>query len=158
MVVRRFLILFTALAMAGAVFYTTGCSGSRDRLLVIRDAGSRRVYGKWPLKEAKEFAIEFVHSVNQSPVRETFRADNGKIKPVSVRFASFGAGMLSDLEEDQIMIQDGEALIIKGFSASFKSLNYIVGTVSDHLLFINDECISLRELCGRNAQITICIK
>jgi hypothetical protein len=30
-----------------------------------------------------------------------------------------------------------------------------VGTVSDHILYINGQAISLRELCGRNAHITI---
>ena len=158
MVVRIVKILLAALVITGAVFYFFGCVGNRDRVLVIRDSASGRIYGKWPLNEAREFAIEFVHSVHQSPVRETFRAENRMISPVSVRFASFGAGMLSDLGEGQKMVQDGSFLVITGFSASFRELNYIVGTVSDHILFINDENISLRELCGRNAHISIGIK
>jgi hypothetical protein len=66
--------------------------------------------------------------------------------------------MQSDLEEGQTLIQDGDAMIISGFRVSSKELNYIIGTVSDHLLFINGETISLRELCGKNAHINIRIK
>ena len=80
------------------------------------------------------------------------------IRPLSVRFSSFGAGMQSDLEKGQTMTRDGDAIIVSGFDHSYRELNYIVGTVSDHLLYINGETISLRELCGRNAHIAIHVK
>ena len=125
--------------------------------LEILDTASGKVYGSWPVQDA-EFAIEFIHSVNQSPVLETFKIENEQIMPVSVRFYSFGAGMQTDLEEGQIMSRDGDAMIITGFNRAFTELNYIVGTVSDHLLIINGETVSLRELCGKNAHIRIRIK
>jgi hypothetical protein len=110
------------------------------------------------LKNGGEFAVEFVHSVNNSPVRETFRAADKQIQMVSVRFYSFGAGMLSDLAEGQTMRRDGDALVISGFDKSFSELRYIVGTVSDHLLLINGETISLRDRCGRNTAVTFTIR
>ncbi|MDR0599116.1 MAG: DUF1850 domain-containing protein [Treponema sp.] len=122
--------------------------------LEIRDALSGGVYGRWPLAENGEFAVEFVHSVNQSPVRESFRVKQGTIWPAAARFTSFGAGMQSDLEEGQTLSRDGEALVLSGPNRPFRELNYIVGTVSDHVLYINGETLSLRELCGRNAHIT----
>jgi len=158
MAVRLLKILFTALVITGAVFSIIRCSDENGRVLEIRDAISGRLYGKWPLEEGGEFSIEFIHSVHQSSVRETFRIENGMIRPYSVRFFSFGAGMLSDLDEGQTLTQDGDAMIISGFNTQFRELNYIVGTVSDHLLFINGETISLRDLCGRNAHITIKMK
>ena len=123
--------------------------------LVIRDAYSGKVYGKWSLEEAGEFAVEFIHSVNQSPVREIFQIENKTIKLKAARFYSFGAGMPRDLEEGQTLSQDGDAMLITGYRASFKELNFIVGTVSDHLLIINGRAESLRDLCGRNAHIKI---
>ena len=77
------------------------------------------------------------------------------IRPVSVRFYSFGAGMKTDWEEGQTMERDGDALIISGFDRTFTELNYIVGTVSDHLLMIGGETISLRDRYGKNAHITL---
>ena len=161
-------MIFTALVISGAVFCVFNCKSSSGReksgpvagtsagsSLEIRDAGSGRVYGEWLLGETGEFSIEFIHSVHQSPVRETFTISEGMIRPLTVRFFSFGAGMQSNLEEGQTVVRDGDALVIIGFSTSFKELNLIVGTVSDHLLYIGDEAISLRDLCGKNAHITL---
>ena len=157
-----FCIILAALVISGAafcIFFGRDCGKSAGTTrLVIKNAGSGKVYGKWFLEEKEEFAIEFIHSVNQSPVREFFRAENGLIRSVSVRFYSFGAGMQSDLEEGQTLGRDGDAMVISGLKTSFKALNYIVGTVSDHLLIIRNEAISLRDLCGRNAHISICLE
>jgi hypothetical protein len=101
--------------------------------------------------------------VNNSPVRETFAVNrDGFIVPVEARFYSFGAGMPSAPEEGGggRLSRDGDALVLSGFAdagaeTGRRKLNYIVGTVSDHLLYINNEAVSLRNLCGRNAHITI---
>ena len=153
-------LILTALMISGAVFYVVCKKNSpeKNRILEIRDVSSNKVYGRWPLEETGEFAIEFIHSVNQSPVRESFGIEGGMIRPRTVRFSSFGAGMQSDLEEGMSFIHDGDTMILSGFNSSFRELNYIVGTVSDHLLFINGETVSLRELCGRNSHITIHLK
>ena len=147
-------LVLAALVISGAVFYTA-YSRSKNQFLEITDANSGKLYRKWRLKETGEFAIEFIHSVHQSPVKETYKIENNMIKPVAVRFFSFGAGMQSDLEEGQVLSREGDALLITGFNNSFEELNYIVGTVSDHLLLIKDETISLQKLCGKNAHITV---
>ena len=131
---------------------------SYSPVLEIIDSASGKVYGRRPLSDGDEFAVEFVHSVNQSPVREVFKVEGKGIRAVSVRFFSFGAGMLSDIEEGQTMSRDGDAMIISGLNRGFAELDYIVGTVSDHLLLINGETVSLRDLCGKNAHVTMRIK
>ena len=158
---RALIIFLAALVIFGAalfVYHVRGGAAENGRILEIRDSASGRVYGRWPLGENREFAIEFIHSVHKDPVRETFRAEDKMIKLLAVRFYSFGAGMQSDLGEGQVLSRDGDAMVITGFTTSFKELAYIVGTVSDHLLLINNESFSLRELCGRNAHITIRIR
>jgi len=148
-------VFLAVLVFSGTVFLFTRTSSP---VLKIMDARTGRVFGKWPLEENREFAVEFIHSVNQSPVRETFRVEGKTIRPFSVRFFSFGAGMQSDLHEGLTLSRDGEAMIITGFEASYRELNYTVGTVSDHLLYLNGDVYSLRELCGRNAHINIRIE
>jgi len=128
---------------------------AESTVLEIRDSETGKVYGRWSVDRGGEFAVEFIHSVNQTPVRETFKLEGRNIRPLSVRFYSFGAGMQSDLEEGQTLERDGDALIITGFSRTLSGLHYIVGTVSDHLLLVNGETVSLTELCGRNAHITL---
>ena len=158
-------MILAALFVAGAAFYTahlrnpsTGRISEGLRFLEIKDDSSGRICKKWPVKEGDIFAIEFIHSVHQSPVRETFRIEGGVIKPEAVNFFSFGAGMQSDLDEGQTLSRNRDGYVIEGFSNSFPELNYIVGTVSDHLLFINGETVSLRILCGKNAHIKITIE
>jgi hypothetical protein len=150
--------VLAVLALTGAalcIFPFKGNTASGSPALEILDAVSGRVYGLWSMEEGGEFAVEFVHSVNQSPVRETFRVEGGEIRPSAVRFYSFGAGMPAELEEGQVMSRDGDALVISGFNRTFTELNYIVGTVSDHLLLVNGQTVSLRDLCGKNAHIKI---
>ena len=154
-------VILAALGIFGAVFYVVYIrDGGRQssRALVIRDSASGRTYGRWSLEEGGEFAIEFIHSVNQSPVKETFVIEERMIRLQELRFFSFGAGMPSDLGEGQELSRDGDAMIITGFNTSFRELNYIVGTVSDHLFFINGEIYSLRDLCGVNANISISLR
>jgi len=153
-------LALAALVFSGATVYKFCSVGSAEKntVLEIRDAASGKIYGSWPLEGSGEFSIEFIHSVNQSPVREKFRAEGKTILPVEARFFSFGAGMHSDSELGLSMSRDGDALVISGYNTPYTELNYIVGTVSDHLLIINDQTISLRELCGRNAHISVRIK
>ena len=155
-------LILAALLISGAAIYVAYFRDSpglgKNRILEIKKSGSGKIYGKWPLENDGEFAVEFVHSVNQDTIRETFKAEGRMIRPVAVRFSSFGAGVLSDLTEGQVLSRDKDGMLITGFTASFKELNYIVGTVSDHLLFINDETLSLRDLCGKNAHITLRIR
>ena len=44
-------------------------------------------------------------------------------------------------------------VIITGFDITYDPLRYIVGTVSDHILTLGGEEISLRDMCGRNARV-----
>ena len=44
-------------------------------------------------------------------------------------------------------------MIITGFDITYDPLRYIVGTVSDHILTLGGEEISLRDMCGRNARV-----
>ena len=160
------LILPVLMSCAGNPVFSDG-----PRFLTVRDAGTGRLYGRWPLREippggagairesASQFSVEFVHSVNNSPVRETFAVNrDGGIVPVEARFYSFGAGTPSGPEAGAGLSRDGDALVLSGFAEAGtgrRELNYIVGTVSDHLLYINNETVSLRNLCGRNAHIRI---
>jgi hypothetical protein len=80
MKLRRRYIILAALVIAGAAVYVFFQCRASSISLEIRDAASGKVYGKWPIEEDGEFAIEFVHSVNKSPVRETFKVQGNEIR------------------------------------------------------------------------------
>jgi hypothetical protein len=147
-----FNLLLILLVICGGVFIVLP-----PRQLCISDAVSGKIYARRPVQNGSEFEIEFIHSVNNSPVTDIFRVEKNQLRPVAAKFFSYGAGMPSDLEPGQTLSREGDALVITGFSQSYRELNYIVGTVSDHILTIKNEKISLRDLCGKNARIRIYI-
>ena len=100
------------------------------------------------------FSVEFVHSVNKSPVRDIFVLRDGEIYADATIYSAFGAGVQTEIEDGQTLTfnEDG-TMTVSGFNLHFPRVSYIVGTVSDHVLRINDEIISLRDLCGRNAAV-----
>jgi hypothetical protein len=130
----------------------------RKPTLVIRDLDTDRIYWKRTIRRGDTFSIEFIHSVNQSPVRDTFIVQRDGIGVLEALFYDFGAGMQTDLQEGQTLERLGDALVIRGFRQTYRELHYIVGTVSDHVFIFRDSQISLRNLCGRNAHIVIQVK
>ena len=116
------------------------------------DTGVRYITEK--AEDGLMFSVEFVHSVNQTPVKDTYIIENGEICAYSTIYRSFGAGVQTALEGNQKMTYDDEGnMVITGFDITYDPLRYIVGTVSDHILTFKGEEISLRNMCGRNAKI-----
>ena len=142
--------------MAAVVFIIAATFLFVKPCLVVQNSSTGQIYAQWLVSDNSEFSIEFVHSVNQTPVRDVFLISNNEFLPTETVFYGFGAGMQTELEEGQHLTYNADSsMSITGFTMRLPQLNYIIGTVSDHVLYINGESISLRELCGKNAAITI---
>ena len=121
-------------------------------VMYVDDTNERYITQK--ADEGLMFSVEFIHSVNQTPVKDTFIIENKQIRAYSTTYRSFGAGVQTSLDEGQTMTYDDDGnMVITGFDITYDPLRYIVGTVSDHILTINGNEISLRDLCGRNAKV-----
>lgn len=122
--------------------------------LVLYDSDTGKTHITVKAEDGMMFSVEFIHSVNQTPLRDTYIIENGEICAYSTLYRSFGAGVQTALEGDQVMSYDDEGnMIITGFDITYDPLRYIVGTVSDHILILDGEEISLRDTCGRNARV-----
>ncbi len=146
------------IAAAVIMVIITAAAVSLNRLsveyLVIynTETGTRYITDK--AEEGLIFSVEFIHSVNQTPVKDAYIIENGQIKAHSTTYRSFGAGVQTSLNEGEKMTYDDEGdMVITGFDITYDSLTYIVGTVSDHILELDGKEISLRDLCGRNAKV-----
>ena len=129
-------------------------SSLHSEYLVLYNSDTGLRYITENAEDGLMFSVEFVHSVNQTPVKDTFVIDNGQIKAYSTTYRSFGAGVQTALQEGQKMTYDENGnMVITGFDIAFDPLRYIVGTVSDHILCIDGKEISLRDMCGRNAKV-----
>ena len=140
------MLIITAAAVLISVF-------SADYLVLYNsDTGSRYITEK--AEDGLMFSVEFIHSVNQTPVKDTYVIENGQIRAYSTTYRSFGAGVQTSLQEGQKMTYDENGnMVITGFDITYDPLRYIVGTVSDHILTMNGKEISLRDMCGRNAMV-----
>ncbi len=135
---------------AAAVFIKTA---SADYLVLYNaDTGERYITEK--AEEGMMFSVEFIHSVNKTPVKDTFIIESGEIRAYSTTYRSFGAGVQTALEGNQKMTYDEQGnMIITGYDITYNPLRYCVGTVSDHILTLGGEEISLRNMCGRSERV-----
>ncbi len=122
--------------------------------LILKNGDTGKTLAVYHIDGKNEFSITFVHSVNKSPVTDVYEIRNGDIYVVRTIYYSFGAGVQTEIEEGQTLEygEDG-SMIVSGFDRPMDNLSYIVGTVSDHILEINGNSVSLRELCGRNTTV-----
>ena len=122
--------------------------------LVLSDSQSGQVYATYPVENGDTYAVEFVHSVNKSPVRDVFEIRDGEIWNTQCIYYGFGAGVEEELAEGEVLTfgENGE-MIISNIEKKMDNLVIVVGTISDHTLYIGEEPISLRDLCGRSSKV-----
>lgn len=131
----------------------------RDRKLLVMDADTREIYGAYRVDTDEVFSLEFVHSVNQTTVIDEFRVTEEGFDAYRTIYSSLGAGVQTELREGETLSYDEDGnMVIAGFDLHYKELNLMVGTVSDHVLTLKGQRISLRDLCGRNASVVLKIR
>lgn len=150
---KKFITAVIAFAVTAAVFCLF-LSYEKKQILTIYNSETGDVYKTFEAYEGLEFSIEFIHSVNKSPVKDVFVIKDGKIVVDKTVYSAFGAGVQTEIEDGQTLEYDSEGnMVVSGFNIVFPQVKYIVGTVYDHVLHIEGESISLTELCGKNSHI-----
>lgn len=123
--------------------------------LTLRNAQTGELYARYAMSEDQWFSVQFIHSVNKSPLTDCYQIKDKAIYVEKTVYYGFGAGVQTEIEPGQQLTfgEDG-SMIVSGFEKKMDDLLYIVGTVSDHILVVNEgEPISLRDLCGRNSLV-----
>lgn len=145
------------LVIAAAVFI-----GSRaGHYLTLRNRDTGGLYARYRMREGDRFSVTFIHSVNQYPLTDTYEIEDGKIYVEETIYCSFGAGVQTELNPgealDKVFIDRpdyrGWGMVVRNIHQDRTNVGYIVGTVSDHVLTVNGQEVSLRDLCGRNAAV-----
>ena len=154
---RAFIFIAFIVLMACFAFTNTAfaCRESGEGSLILENPSTQEQYASYEVKVGDIFSIEFIHSVNKSPVIDYFEIREDGIYGVKTVYYGFGAGVPTELEEGQELSygEDG-SMIISGLDVKMNDLIYRVGTVSDHILTLADGSeVSLRELCGRSARV-----
>ncbi len=137
-----------------AVLFCVNSQKDKGDKIVLCYSDTDEIIASFDGRDGTEFSVEFIHSVNKSPVKDVFRVTDGKIVADRTIYSAFGAGVQTEIEDGQTLEFDENGnMVVSGFDIVFPRVNYLVGTVSDHILEIQGESISLRDLCGRNAHV-----
>jgi len=129
--------------------------------LTVRSRDTGELYARYRMGEGDRFSITFIHSVNNYPLTDTYEIEESNIYVEETVYCSFGAGVQTELNPgetlDKVYIDrpdyQGWAMVIRNIHQLRNNVGYIVGTVSDHVLTVNGQDVSLRDLCGRNAAV-----
>ena len=122
--------------------------------LTLRSRDTGEVYARYRMHEGERFSVTFEHSVNHYLLTDTYEINDGKIYVEETKYGAFGAGVQTELNPGEVLsyTEDG-AMLISNIHQDRSNVGYIVGTVYDHVLSVNGEEISLRDMCGRNAAV-----
>ena len=122
--------------------------------LTVRDRDTGETYARYPMGEGDRFSIEFKHSVNLSPVIDIYEIQGGDIYVEETVYYHFGAGVQTQLNEGEILSygEDG-SMIVSNIPQKRNDVQYIVGTLYDHILTVNEQQVNLRQLCGKNTKV-----
>ena len=102
--------------------------------------------------------------MNKYPLTDTYEIENRSIYVEETTYCSFGAGVQTELNPGETLGKvyvdrpdyHGWAMVIGNIHQDRTNVVYIVGTVYDHVLSVNGDEVSLRDLCGRNAPVRFC--
>ena len=153
---KRLLTGITAAVLIAAVILLISLTFS-GTYLVLEDDETGEIYNKIPVKDLDEFEITFTHSVNKSPVTDIYQIRSGDIYLTGNIDYNFGAGVPTEIYDGQSLTygENGE-MIISDMDTLMPHLVYVIGTVTDYYLSVNDgEKICLQELYGTNKHIRI---
>ncbi len=146
-----------AAAVIGIILILAAAAALSSRTgwyLTLRNRDTHEVYARYRMSEGDRFSITFIHSVNLYPLTDTYEICNGTIYVEECKYYAYGAGVQTELRPGETMTYtDDGAMLISGIHQDRTNVGYIVGTVYDHVLSVNGEEISLRDLCGRNAAV-----
>lgn len=139
--------------LIAAAAFLPGCAAGEGRL-VLSDPATGEVYASYPAREGDEFSVEFIHSVNKSPVRDYYQCRKDGIWNTRCVYYGFGAGVEEILLEGETLSygDDGE-MIVSNIEHRLDPMILVVGTISDHTFRMGEETVSLRDLCGRSSKV-----
>ena len=129
--------------------------------LTVRSRDSGALYARYRMGEGDRFSVTFIHSVNKYPLTDTYEIEDKNIYVEETVYCSFGAGVQTELNPGEVLDKvyvdrpdyQGWAMIIRNIHQLRNNVGYIVGTVYDHVLTVNGQDVSLRDLCGKNAAV-----
>lgn len=141
------LIAAVALVVAAVSLFVISNQLKDSNTLVMKDFKSGETYLELPLNDDHIFSVSYTHSVNKSLVEEYYTiTPKDDITLIKARYNNFGAGVATELSNGEYLsFDEDDYMVINNMSVPVPQLIYKVGTVSDHILHIDDNSWHLKE-------------
>ena len=128
----------------------------RPEYLLVSDMETGEVLYSTTVEEGERFSVDYIHSVERSPVTEVFEVRNTDIYTMESHTESFGAGM--PYEGEEVEMKDGK-FVIKNINRRVHggTLRVRPSAVFPHHVRIGGEEITISDLPykGRNLEIEV---
>ena len=146
--------VFTAFAVIFLIYTARIDTGSYLRL---ENAECGRLLLRLPVQSEDTFTVSYIHSVNQSPVREIFELPGGRIVLSALEFYTFGAGIPAEIEPGQALVHlPCGAMRIEGLAREISQpLRYLIGYTSELTLHMGDYEIPFASLAEPGVVVLI---
>lgn len=146
-------VLGIAVTLLGILWLNRGTD------LVLRNFETGEVYARYSVQPGDECSIEFRHSVNKTPVRDVYQiTEDGRFHNVRCIYYGFGAGVQTQLEEGETLSYQDGAMVIDHIQKYSDQLTYSLIPISTHVLRVGEEAVSLPELVGGAAVLSLTIE
>jgi len=140
----KFIVVMLAIA---AIAILCICLVSPSLTLQVREMHSGDRLYQARVKEGDRFAIEFVHSVERTPVKEVFKiGQDCTIYLVETEYESFGAGLPTMPGEGEESVLEGGKIRITGIRRKIEPFLVAVSPVPGHVLAVGGEETALASL------------
>ena len=98
-----------------------------------------------PLGQSRIFSLRYTHSVEKTPVVETFRVlDDGRLLLISTAYKSYGVGLPSLPSEGKLTIRDGW-FVLENLQREYRDIRLRVGPEAAVMLEQEQQSYPLHE-------------
>ena len=121
-------------------------------VLIVTAAPPSRVLVRMPLRGPVEVRLEYVHSVERTPVVETYRADPRGLRLVQMEFAAQGAGLPSTG-----FVREGNRFVLRT-DQPLTVLPVRVSGVGRQRLRVGPDAFDLLAVTGEGGIVTVAVR
>jgi hypothetical protein len=108
-----------------------------------------------PVREGDLISVNYTHSVEKTPVNETYVVDkDGRLALSFATFESSGVGLPSDASYD-VRQYDNGTFIVSNFNRTYDSVTYGTGNISRHRVIIDNTEYDIFDKLKKNNKFKI---
>lgn len=122
---RLFFLLFFSAAVS-MIWYA---AWKTEILLVIRDGKTGQLLWHAEVKQGEIFTLQWLHSINGTPVIETYTVDGERLVLTAMRFKDYGVGIPTELAPGERIVQQDGFFYVTGMHRVHETLNLSVAQV-----------------------------